>query len=301
MIFYQQGAVVDKGLSRRHLRSERRDTAVGAILTQLIMMRWWSPSPQRSAWPTRGAVLNTVDQMSSALQAVPRCDRGQGPARRRRARRCAGGVPCGLPGRGLGNLRGVRMEPHPQRRSQPPDRQVLYHLCARSRLRRDRSCLLSFDLVEPRHRCRGDERAPAADRARVPPGPRGQSAARPSTGCTALTEWSPLGCASSLSPSGYTSCQLPLAGCEPLPPLDKALQARCVTKAATLAYGEDARHSQLPTDERGCRRRPNIPYGAAEGDRSRSRTRIGTRGIGGPEAQALMPNNCYAYLENESP
>jgi Mn2+/Fe2+ NRAMP family transporter len=37
MIFYQQGAVVDKGLSERHIRIARIDTALGAVLTQLIM------------------------------------------------------------------------------------------------------------------------------------------------------------------------------------------------------------------------------------------------------------------------
>ena len=37
MIFYQQGAVVDKGLSPRHIRVARIDTAVGAVLTQMIM------------------------------------------------------------------------------------------------------------------------------------------------------------------------------------------------------------------------------------------------------------------------
>jgi hypothetical protein len=38
-----------------------------------------------------------------------------------------------------------------------------------------------------------------------------------------------------------------------------------------------------------------------EEDQSRSRPRLGTHEIGGPEAKAPMPNNCYAYLENESP
>ncbi len=37
MIFYQQGAVIDKGLDARHLRLGRIDTAVGAIVTQAIM------------------------------------------------------------------------------------------------------------------------------------------------------------------------------------------------------------------------------------------------------------------------
>jgi len=37
MLFYQQGAVVEKGLRERHLRIARIDTAVGAVLTQLVM------------------------------------------------------------------------------------------------------------------------------------------------------------------------------------------------------------------------------------------------------------------------
>jgi len=38
MIFYQQAAIVDKGLGPADLRSERADTAVGAVLTQAIMI-----------------------------------------------------------------------------------------------------------------------------------------------------------------------------------------------------------------------------------------------------------------------
>jgi len=37
MLFYQQGAVVDKGLQARQLRMARIDTAVGAVLTQVVM------------------------------------------------------------------------------------------------------------------------------------------------------------------------------------------------------------------------------------------------------------------------
>ena len=37
MLFYQQGAVVEKGLTARDLRPARIDTALGALLTQLIM------------------------------------------------------------------------------------------------------------------------------------------------------------------------------------------------------------------------------------------------------------------------
>ncbi|MCU4187208.1 divalent metal cation transporter [Acidiferrimicrobium sp. IK] len=38
MIFYQQGAVVDRGLTPADLRQERHDTAVGTLLTQGIMI-----------------------------------------------------------------------------------------------------------------------------------------------------------------------------------------------------------------------------------------------------------------------
>lgn len=37
MVFYQQSAVLDKGLDLRDLKAARLDTAVGAVVTQLIM------------------------------------------------------------------------------------------------------------------------------------------------------------------------------------------------------------------------------------------------------------------------
>jgi len=37
MIFYQQGAVVDKGLRERQIRLARIDTGLGAVLTQVVM------------------------------------------------------------------------------------------------------------------------------------------------------------------------------------------------------------------------------------------------------------------------
>ena len=37
MIFYQQGAVVEKGLRERQIRIARLDTALGAVLTQAVM------------------------------------------------------------------------------------------------------------------------------------------------------------------------------------------------------------------------------------------------------------------------
>jgi Mn2+/Fe2+ NRAMP family transporter len=67
MIFYQQGAVVDKGLRVEDIPSERRDTAVGAILTQLIMLMAVLAFAATVGLHHPGAVLNTVQQMSSAL------------------------------------------------------------------------------------------------------------------------------------------------------------------------------------------------------------------------------------------
>jgi Mn2+/Fe2+ NRAMP family transporter len=37
MVFYQQSAIADKGLRPEHLRAARWDTALGAIITQLVM------------------------------------------------------------------------------------------------------------------------------------------------------------------------------------------------------------------------------------------------------------------------
>lgn len=37
MVFYQQSAIADKGLRPEHLRAARWDTAVGAVITQLVM------------------------------------------------------------------------------------------------------------------------------------------------------------------------------------------------------------------------------------------------------------------------
>jgi Mn2+/Fe2+ NRAMP family transporter len=38
MVFYQQAAVVDKGLRRKDLRASRVDTAIGAVITQVVMI-----------------------------------------------------------------------------------------------------------------------------------------------------------------------------------------------------------------------------------------------------------------------
>ena len=67
MIFYQQGAVVDRGLTPADLRRERHDTAVGTVLTQGIMIvviitlaaTVWKAGERNS--------LDTVGQIAGAL------------------------------------------------------------------------------------------------------------------------------------------------------------------------------------------------------------------------------------------
>jgi len=68
MIFYQQGAVVDKGLRPRDIRSERRDTAVGAVLTQGIMIVMVLAFAATVGLSHPGVALDTVGQMSAALR-----------------------------------------------------------------------------------------------------------------------------------------------------------------------------------------------------------------------------------------
>ncbi|WP_066907060.1 NRAMP family divalent metal transporter [Mycobacterium interjectum] len=67
MVFYQQGAVVDKHLSVATIREARHDTAAGAVLTQLIMI-----SVVVTVASTIGAhggqgALNTVGDIANAL------------------------------------------------------------------------------------------------------------------------------------------------------------------------------------------------------------------------------------------
>jgi Mn2+/Fe2+ NRAMP family transporter len=67
MIFYQQGAVVDKGLRPCDIPSERRDTAFGAVLTQLIMIMMVLAFATTVGRSHPGIALHTVSDMSAAL------------------------------------------------------------------------------------------------------------------------------------------------------------------------------------------------------------------------------------------
>lgn len=69
MVFYQQGAVIDKRLSRATIRQARSDTAVGAVLTQLIMIAVVVAVGATVGMRNPGVRLNTVGQISQALTA----------------------------------------------------------------------------------------------------------------------------------------------------------------------------------------------------------------------------------------
>ena len=67
MVFYQQSAVADKGLRPEHLSAARWDTAVGAIVTQLIMAAVLVATAATIGQKSPEATLNTVGDMSQAL------------------------------------------------------------------------------------------------------------------------------------------------------------------------------------------------------------------------------------------
>ncbi|HZK76632.1 MAG TPA: divalent metal cation transporter [Candidatus Kapabacteria bacterium] len=70
MVFYQQGAVINKHLSRKHLKLQRWDTKVGAVVTQLIMIAVVIATAVGIHATNPNAVLNTVQDVSRALTPV---------------------------------------------------------------------------------------------------------------------------------------------------------------------------------------------------------------------------------------
>ncbi len=67
MVFYQQGAVIDKGLSIEDLPRERRDTAVGSVITQVVMVAVVVAMAATVYRTHPGATLATVAQIAGAL------------------------------------------------------------------------------------------------------------------------------------------------------------------------------------------------------------------------------------------
>ena len=67
MIFYQQSAIADKKLRPEHYNAARWDTAVGAVVTQLVMAAVLVSAAATIAPGHADATLTTVGQMADAL------------------------------------------------------------------------------------------------------------------------------------------------------------------------------------------------------------------------------------------
>jgi len=67
MIFYQQSAVLDKGLNETHLKPARWDTGVGAVVTQIVMASVLVITAATLGKTNPGAALNNVHDISAAL------------------------------------------------------------------------------------------------------------------------------------------------------------------------------------------------------------------------------------------
>jgi NRAMP (natural resistance-associated macrophage protein)-like metal ion transporter len=67
MVFYQQSAVVEKGLTMDDLRAARWDTAIGALLTQVIMAAVLVATAATLGAAHSGASLDTVQDIAKAI------------------------------------------------------------------------------------------------------------------------------------------------------------------------------------------------------------------------------------------
>lgn len=67
MIFYQQSAVVDKKLKVEHLQKARWDTAIGAIVTQVIMVSVLIAVAATISFHHGNVSLNSVEEISHSL------------------------------------------------------------------------------------------------------------------------------------------------------------------------------------------------------------------------------------------
>ncbi len=68
MVFYQQQAVIDKGIRRRHLRMARIDTAMGSVLTQIVMIAIVVAAAATIGRAVPGASLSTIGQIAESLK-----------------------------------------------------------------------------------------------------------------------------------------------------------------------------------------------------------------------------------------
>lgn len=70
MVFYQQGAVIDKHLGKNQLKAARWDTRIGAVLTQVIMVAVVIATAATIGKTHPGASLNTIQDIAGALKPV---------------------------------------------------------------------------------------------------------------------------------------------------------------------------------------------------------------------------------------
>ncbi|QQE78150.1 NRAMP family divalent metal transporter [Alicyclobacillus sp. SO9] len=67
MVFYQQGAVIDKKLGPQHLRTAKSDTLIGSVVTQIIMIAVVIATAATLGMSHPGQSLNDVQQIAQAL------------------------------------------------------------------------------------------------------------------------------------------------------------------------------------------------------------------------------------------
>jgi len=70
MVFYQQSSVVEKKLTVADLRVARWDTAIGAVITQVIMAAVLVATAATLGNSNQGAPLNTVQQIAQAITPI---------------------------------------------------------------------------------------------------------------------------------------------------------------------------------------------------------------------------------------
>ena len=175
MVFYQQSAVADKRLKPEHFNAARMDTALGAVLTQLVMAAVLVAAAATLSGRASGETLKTVGDLSAALTPFLGVGVGRlvfglgiiGAGHGGRHRR--------LPGPGLGPRRGDRLQAVAGV-SSAGGAVVLPRLCGQHRRRlRPRRRLAGPGLAQRRRA--GDERPAAAGGAGLPDRPGGEGAA----------------------------------------------------------------------------------------------------------------------------
>ncbi len=70
MVFYQQGAVIDKGLTTAHLKTAKQDTLFGSIVTQLVMLAVVVVTAASIGRTHPNQSLNDIQQIAQALTPI---------------------------------------------------------------------------------------------------------------------------------------------------------------------------------------------------------------------------------------